>query len=79
MTNVEVKDRAKRLIGEYEPLLEVARRRKLQWFGHIKRRRGTLAYTVMHGIVEGSRNRGRLKDTWLKNIAEWTETVWCFA
>ena len=38
-------------IGAYEPLLETARRRKLQSFGHTSRRTGTLACHIMHGSV----------------------------
>ncbi|KAG1659024.1 Sushi, von Willebrand factor type A, EGF and pentraxin domain-containing protein 1 [Nymphon striatum] len=72
ITNVEVKVRIENLIGEYEPLLETARRRKLQWFGHISRKPGSLAHTVMHGMVEGVRSRGKPKATWLKDISEWT-------
>ena len=31
-----VEQNVRDLIGEYEPLLEVARRRKLQWIGHTR-------------------------------------------
>ena len=59
ISNDEVRNRIINIIGQYEPLLEIARRRKLQWFGHITRRPGTLAHTTMHGMVEGRRGRGR--------------------
>ena len=72
ITNVEVEQRIRRLIGNYEPLLVTARRRKLQWFGHITRQNGTLAHDIMHGAVEGSRGRGRPRNTWLSDIANWT-------
>ena len=72
VTNEEVKHRIRNIIGTYEPLIEVARRRKLQWFGHVTRRPGTLAHTIMHGQVKGKRTRGRPKTSWLTNIAEWT-------
>ena len=70
--NAEVKNKIKQLIGEYEPLLEFARRRKLQWFGHVSRKPGTMAYTIMHRMVEGNRGKGRPQATWLKDIAYWT-------
>ena len=73
VTNIEVKRRITNEIGTYEPLLETARRRKLQWFGHITRKMGTLAFDIMHGGVEGSRERGRPRKSWLSDIAEWTE------
>ena len=72
VTNLEIIEKIKTLIGEYEPLLEVARRRKMQWFGHITRQPGSLAHTIMHGMVKGSRNRGRPKNTWLADIEAWT-------
>ena len=73
ITNTEVKERITRQIGKYEPLLETARRRKLQWFGHITRRTGSLAYDIMHGAVEGNRNRGRPRNSWLGDIVAWTK------
>ena len=72
ITNEEVRNRIIKIIGQYEPLLEIAHRRKLQWFGHITRRPGTLAHTIMHGMVEGRRGRGRPRGSWLNNIASWT-------
>ena len=73
ITNMEVKEKIVEQIGIYEPLLETARRRKLQWFGHVTRRTGTLAYDIMHGAVEGSRGRGRPKNSWMRDIVAWTE------
>ena len=72
ITNETVVQRITELIGAYETLIEIARRRKLQWFGHVTRRPGTLAHTIMHGSVEGKRTRGRPKHTWLDDITNWT-------
>ena len=36
------------------------------------RRPGSLAHDVMHGLVEGTRGRGRPKRTWLRDITDWT-------
>ena len=71
ITNKEVHNRIQKEIGPYEDLLTIARRRKLQWFGHVTRREG-LAKTVLQGTVRGGRKRGRQKKRWEDNIAEWT-------
>eukprot|EP00795_Rhopilema_esculentum_P010422 gene10422-19124_t len=52
-TNISAIEEVTQKAGPYEPLLEIARRRKLQWFGHVTRRSETLAHTIMHGTVEG--------------------------
>ena len=55
------------LISNYEPLLQTIKPCKLEWFGH-----DNLCKTIMQGAVEGSRNRGRLKQKWIDNIIKWT-------
>lgn len=72
VTNIEVRRRITDLVGPQETLVETARRRKLQWFGHVTRRPGTLAHTIMHGMVPGSRSRGRPKGSWTGDVKEWT-------
>ena len=72
VTNQAVRDRVKAEIGEYEPLLETARRRKLQFYGHISRADGTLAHHVLQGMSEGSRPRGRPRNNWQADINAWT-------
>ena len=42
----------------HEPLLQTIKRRKLKWYGHISIHEG-LCKTIMQGIVEGVRKRGR--------------------
>ena len=59
-------------VGEFEPLLKVAQKRKLRWFGHVSRRPGTLAHDVMHGMVNGSRRRGRPRANWSGDVGKWT-------
>ena len=70
--NDTVDQRITAIIGKHESLVETVRRRKLQWFGHVTRRPGTLANTIMHGSVEGSRGRGRPKRMWTDDIKDWT-------
>jgi len=45
--------------------------RKMSWFGHIIRSTG-LANTIMQGMVDGRRRRGRPRISWLDNIKCWT-------
>ena len=40
-------------IGKYDTLLEIVKKRKLRWFGHVVRVKGTLANTILQGKVEG--------------------------
>ena len=51
-TNASVVKEITAKVGAYEPPLEFARRRKLQWFGHISRQPGSLVHTIMHGSIE---------------------------
>ena len=41
---------------------------KLQYFGHLMRRVGSLEKTLMLGGIEGRRRRGRQRMTWLDGI-----------
>ena len=71
-TNVSVQEQIIAIIGQYEPLIEIVRRRKMQWFGHIKRHTGTLSNTILQGYIEGKSNQGRPKTNWATNIFTWT-------
>ena len=70
--NDSIDQRITAIIGKHESLVEIVRRRKLQWFGHVTRRPGTLAHTIMHGSVEGNRGRGRPKRMWTDDIKDWS-------
>ena len=59
-------------IGPYEDLATV-KRRKLKWYGHVTRSDG-LTKVILQGTAEGSRRRGRPKNSWIDIIAEWTDT-----
>ena len=41
---------------------------KLQYFGHLKQRTDSLEKTLMLGMIEGSRRRGRQRIRWLHGI-----------
>ena len=54
VTDEEVRAEIQRAIGPREDLLTMAKRRKLQWHGHIPRSSG-LAKTILQGTVKGRR------------------------
>ena len=43
---------------------------KLQYFGHLMRRAGSLEKTLMLGKIEGRRRRGRQRVRWLDDIMD---------
>ena len=57
--NTQVRELVASHIGRYDSLLTTAKKRKLRWFGHITRAKGTLANIILQGSVEGNRKRGR--------------------
>ena len=71
-TNDYVRQKIEELGGKQERLLQVGKHRKLQWYGHITRH-DSLAKTILHRIVEGSRKRDKPRKSWLSNIKKWTQ------
>ena len=71
-TNADVWKRVTQLAGPVERFLDVVKRKKLTWFGHAMRAKGTLANTILQGIVDGTRSRGRPRRQWLNDIEKWT-------
>ena len=43
---------------------------KLQYFGHLMRRAGSLEKTLMLGKIEGGRRKGRQRMRWLDGITD---------
>ena len=43
---------------------------KLQYFGHLMRRTGSLEKTLMLGKIEGGRRRGQQRMRWLDGITD---------
>ena len=70
--NISVKLEVTSMTGEFEPLMQIVRRCKLQWFGHVSRHTDSLANTIMQGSLSGKRTRGRPKTSWLYNVHWWT-------
>ena len=71
VTNEEVRAKIQQAIGPHEDLLTIAKRRKLQWYGHVSHSSG-LAKTILQGTVKGRRRQGRQGKRWEDSIREWT-------
>ena len=59
----------KEIIPEYS-LEGLMLKLKLQYFGHLMRRTGSLEKTLMLGKIEGRRRRGRQRMRWLDGITD---------
>ena len=70
VTNEEVCAKTQQAIGPHEDLLTIVKRRKLQWYGHV--RSSGLIKTILQGTVKGVRRQGRQRKRWEDNIREWT-------
>ena len=49
---------------------------KLQYFGHLIRRTDSLEKTLMLGMIEGRRRRGRQRMRWLDGIPDSMDMGW---
>ena len=58
VTNEEVCAKIQQAIGPHEDLLNIVKRHKLQWCGHVSRSSG-LAKTILQGTMKGGRRQGR--------------------
>jgi hypothetical protein len=48
---------------------EYNKKRKLQYFGHIKRHNG-MEKIILEGVVPGKRGRGRPRRQWVQDVIE---------
>ena len=71
VTNEKDRVKIQQAIGLHEDLLTIAKRRKLQWYGHVSCSSG-LAKTILQGTVKRGRRQSRQKKRWEDNIREWT-------
>ena len=71
ITNEEVGATITKHARHYEELLAIMKKRKLYWYGQVTRASG-LSKTVLQGIVQGVRRRGKQRKKRADNIAEWT-------
>ena len=56
VTNKEVRRKIQAVIGEYDELLSLVKKRKLRRFGHVSRSSG-LAKTILQGTVKGKKKK----------------------
>ena len=76
MSNIKWKDRVtnEKVLEKLQTsrqLLKNIQKRKLRYFGHIKRKNNLLT-TSMEGKVQGRRPRGRHRNNWIGDVKEWT-------
>ena len=71
LMNKKVCNRIQNAVGVHDDLLNMVKKRKLIWYGHISRSFG-MAKTIRQGTVKGARRRGRQQNRWEDNIKEWT-------
>lgn len=63
-----------KMMGTERLLLDIVKRRKTEYFGHIIRGpKYHLLRLIIQGKVEGKRWMGRKKLSWLRNIRQWTD------
>lgn len=58
-------------LGVGRTLLNIIKRRKLQYFGHVTRA-GNITTHILQGTINGRRSRGRPRRRWGDDIREWT-------
>ena len=66
-TNASVLDE----VGEQNQLLQLAKARKLRYFGHVVRARN-LCTSILHERIDGTRRRGRPRRRWTDDILDWS-------
>ena len=59
--------------GVKRELLDILKARKLAYYGHTMRKKGScLEKEIMQGTTLGARRRGRPRTAWVDNIKTWT-------
>jgi len=59
--------------GVKRELLDTVKARKLAYYGHTTRKRGScLEKEIMQGTMPDARRRGRPRTAWMDNIKTWT-------
>ena len=61
VTNEEIRRKIQAVIGEYDDLLTLVKKRRLRWFGHVSRSSG-LAKAILQGTVKGKRKKGQTEE-----------------
>ncbi|GFR72208.1 endonuclease-reverse transcriptase [Elysia marginata] len=64
-------------VGLQRPeLLLTIQRRKMKYYGHL-RRHDSMQKRTLEGKIDGGRGRGRRRQTWLGNIQETSQMKMC--
>ena len=71
VSNVELDEKIVETLGEREKLMDIIKKRKLRWYGHVTRGDG-LTKAILQGKVQGKRKQGRPGKVWMDNVKEWT-------
>ena len=58
--------------GYSRQLVNVIKKRKLQYAGHVMRKAESLEKTIIQGSVPGRRGKGRPRKSWMDDLKEWT-------
>ena len=53
-------------------LVSNIKKMKLRYAGHVTRKDDSIEKTIIQGMVEGKRGKGRPRRTWMDDITEWT-------
>ena len=70
---VKIKKSSQSILEEINPeysLEELTLKLKLQYFGHLMRKAGSLEKTLMLGKIEGRSKRGQQRMKWLDSITD---------
>ena len=70
-TNEGVRRKIQAVIGEYDELQTLVKKRKSRWFGHVSRS-SEYTKTILQGTVKGKIRRCRQKKGWEDNIKDRT-------
>ena len=68
-TEHKTDEEVSRMVNTASSLLPTIKKRKCQYFGHVRAR--SLQKLLLEDKIEGKRERERLRITWMKNIKEW--------
>ena len=58
--------------GMERGLLNIIKRRKLSYFGHVMRKGDCLEKEIMQCTTRGARKQGKPRMRWMVNMKEWT-------
>ena len=70
---MEIRIRVAEHVGKFVTLLEIVKKRKAIWHGHVVRAEGTMTNIMLQGKVEGDiKYQRRSAIQWFDEVREWT-------